>query len=166
MEHESAGGRRLVLRLLGVVVGLVVVIWNVSAAVGDLQLRRDGTRVTFTVDRCDRTGRTRACVGSYTIAGRTLHDQLLLGGEGAHPGDRMAVLVDSSHPGDATTTGDAPLIEAVLLAVAGLGFAVMSAWRIIGSPRGTRPPGPVAVPAARRPLRARARVWEGQGEEE
>jgi hypothetical protein len=151
--------------MVGLVLGLVFCALNVAALAHELGLRIDGARATMTVQRCDRTGRVRTCTGSYEVAGVAYHERLLLGGDGAQVGQRVMVLVDRRHPGDAATTGLGAAVEAGLLTVAGAVIAGVAAWRVVGARRlrkGRR--SRRQHDGARRSLAGRARVWEGADE--
>lgn len=134
--------RRLLPSVIALAAGLILLGLNLAVAAGELQLHLDGAHTVLTVERCMHN----ACSGSYALRGVTYHDRLLLGE--ARVGQRVAVLVDRVHPGDASTTGWGAAIEAALLAVAGALIAVVAgrrAWRRRGTPS---------------PLEARARVWD------
>jgi hypothetical protein len=134
--------RRLLPSVIAVLAGLILLGLNLAVATSELQLHLDGARTVMTVERCAHN----ACSGSYALGGTTYHDRLLLGQ--GRLGERVTVLVDRGHPGDASTTGWGAAIEACLLAVAGAliaGVAGRRAWRKRG-----------AVSS----LEARARVWD------
>lgn len=164
MPH-AAKQRRLLPAVIGLVLGLAIGALNASVLAHELRLRIDGVRVVMTVQRCDRRGRVQACTGTYERAGVTYRDRLLLGGEGAHVGERVTGLVDRVHPGDVVTTGLGAAVEAGLLTAAGLVIAVIAARQVVrarGQGKSRRRPGNGAT--ARRSLAARARVWEAVGE--
>jgi hypothetical protein len=149
---------RLAPALAGVIVGLTITVFNAWVVAGDLELRANGSSVVVTVERCEQTGRSRTCEGSYLLAGQRYDNRLLLGADSARVGQSVPALVDRRHPGDASTTGLAPLVEALLLVLAGVVITVFSARRarpaIRSGPRQRQP-------RSRRPIASRARVWEG-----